>query len=203
MSHSYTAISHTLLDAGAGFQRPVQSLPDHVTLDSPALDVMTDLARVAAITVAPSIDLEQAERRMIASGIRLLLVTNGDDEIEGILTARDLAGERLMTLLNDRQLTRAELTVHDLMTPRQHIEVLQMRDIARARVGDLVETLKRMGRQHALVVDHNPAGKQVVRGILSTTQIGRQLGMDIPVSGAAHGVAGLVHSVTSNQAIPH
>jgi len=203
MPHSYTAIAHTLLDAEAGYRRPAQQLPEHVTLDSPAMDVMTDLTRVSAITIAASISLDEAEKRMIASGIRLLLVTNSSEEIEGIVTAKDLSGERLLSLLNQSRQTRAELTVHDLMTPRQQIEVLEMGDLARARVGDLVETMKRMGRQHALVVDRDKAGRQIVRGILSTSQISRQLGMDIEVSGAAHGVAGLVHNVASSQAPTH
>lgn len=203
MPQSYTPISHTLLDAGAGYQRPRQALPEHVTLDSPAMDVMTDLSRVMAFTIAPTINLEEAERRMIASGIRLLLVTNAGEEIEGIVTAKDLSGERLLSLLNNSGQTRAELTVHDIMTQRQHIEVLEMGDLACARVGDVVETLKRMGRQHALVVDRDKDGAQTVRGILSTTQIGRQLGMDIQVSGAAHGVAGMVHSVAQSQTTAH
>ena len=54
-----------------------------------------------------------------------------------------------------------------------------MSDIAAARVGDIVGTLKRMGRQHALVVDRDPVGEQTIRGVLSTTQIGRQLGKPI------------------------
>lgn len=203
MPQSYTALKHTLLDAGAGFRRPVQQLADHVTLDSPALDVMTDLTRVAAVTISADADLEAAKKRMIASGIRLLLVTGGSEEIEGIVTSRDLSGERLMDKLYRSHRNRTELTVHDIMTPRQHIEVLAMGDLARARVGDLVETLKRMGRQHALVVDRDRDGRQTVRGILSTTQIGRQLGMEIAVAGAAHGVAGLVHSVAASQSTPH
>lgn len=203
MSHSYTPLTHTLLETGARYRHPSQQLPDHLTLDSPAMDVMTDLTRVAAITVSPSVFLDEAEKRMIASGIRLLLVTNAEGIIEGILTSRDLSGERLVSLLNLHQQTRSQLTVHDIMTPRQQIEVLQMHDLTRARVGDLVETLKRMGRQHALVVDHDDDGHQRVRGILSTTQISRQLGMEIPVSGAAHGVAGLVHTVASSHSTPH
>jgi CBS-domain-containing membrane protein len=203
MHHNYTPVPHTLLDAGTGYQRPRQNLPEHVSMDSPAMDVMTDLSVVAAVTVAPSVDIDEAERRMIASGIRLLLVTNSEEQIEGIVTARDLSGERLLSLLNRNNQARSELTVHDIMTPRQQIEVLEMGDVIRARVGDLVETLKRMGRQHALVVDRGRDGHQTVRGILSTTQIGRQLGRPIEVSGMAHSMAGLVQTVAASQDKAH
>jgi CBS domain-containing protein len=203
MSPTYTPIPHNLLDTGVGYQRPRQNLPDHVSLDSPALDVMTDLSQVAAITVAPSVDVEEAERRMIASGIRLLLVTNSQEQIEGIVTAKDLSGERLLSLLNSSGQTRSDLRVHDIMTPRHQIEVLAMGDVIRARVGDLVATLKRMGRQHALVVDHDRDGRQTVRGILSTTQIGRQLGQAIEVSGMAHSMAGLAQTVAASRTKAH
>jgi hypothetical protein len=50
-------------------------------------------------------------------------------------------------------------------------------------VGNIVLTLKNANRQHALVVEpHEDAalsGAEIVRGIFSTTQIGKQLGMEI------------------------
>lgn len=202
MSPSYKPLSHTLLDAGVSYQRPHQSLPDRISADAPAVHVMTDLSRVSAITVQPDTSLEEAEKRMIASGIRLLLVTNGQEEILGILTAKDLEGDKALTLLSRSGLTRSELTVRDIMTPQHRIEVLEMNDLVQARVGDLVETLKRMGRQHALVVDRSRSGRQTVRGILSTTQIARQLGQPIEVAGIAHSMAGLVNTVAHAQA-PH
>lgn len=203
MNQNYTPVPHTLMDPGVGYQRPRQNLPDQVSLDSPALDVMTDLSQVAAVTVAPSVAVEEAERRMIASGIRLLLVTDSQEQVAGIVTAKDLSGERLLSLLGQRGQARRDLTVHDIMTPRQQVEVLAMGDVIRARVGDLVATLKRMGRQHALVVDHDRNGRQTVRGILSTTQMGRQLGRAIEVSGMAHSMAGLAQTVAASQDKAH
>jgi CBS domain-containing protein len=48
-----------------------------------------------------------------------------------------------------------------------------------ARVGHVLETLRRAGRQHALVVD----GERRVRGIFSISQIARQLGVALPAGG--------------------
>jgi CBS domain containing-hemolysin-like protein len=200
MSPHYSPLSHTLLDAGVSYQRPHQTLPDHLDADAPAVNVMTDLSMVAAVTIAPDSNLEEAEKCMIACGIRLLLVTNGNDEILGILTAKDLEGDRAMAQLSHGGLTRRELTVDDIMTPRHQIEVLEMNDMTRARVGDVVETLKRMGRQHALVIDRGRDGQQTVRGILSTTQIARQLGQPIDVTGVAHSMVGLVQTVAGERA---
>jgi hypothetical protein len=65
------------------------------------------------------------------------------------------------------------------MTPAAQVEVIALADVESARVGHVLETLRRAGRQHALVVER--AG--MVRGIFSISQIARQLGITLP-SGA-------------------
>jgi hypothetical protein len=66
------------------------------------------------------------------------------------------------------------------MTTAERLELLDIRDIERARVGDLVATLKFAGRQHALAVEageRNALSQKTVCGIFSVTQIARQLGI--------------------------
>ena len=188
---AYRTFETGTLDAGVLIQRPRQQLPDKVGLESPAIDVMTDLALVAAESVSPNIGVDDAEEKMIASGIRLLFVINPMNQVIGIITSKDLSGERILRLINDSNTARADLTVRDIMTPQHKIEILEMGDVATARVGDVVATLKRMGRQHALVVDRDRHGHQTIRGLLSTTQIGRQLGQPIETTDIAGNFANL------------
>ena len=173
---NYKSLENSALDAQATYQRPTQRLPDSVTLDSPAMDIMTDLTKVAPLSINPNATLEEAEQRMIAGGIRLLFVINQNEHVIGIITSRDLDGDRVMRRVQETGERRPDLTVRESMTPQHHVEVLEMGDVAIARVGDIVETMKRMGRQHALVIDRNQAGKQTIRGLISTTQIAKQLG---------------------------
>jgi CBS-domain-containing membrane protein len=187
----YHALQAGTLDAGVTFKRPRQVLPDKVTLNSPAIDVMTDLAQVTAESVSANVSVDDAEQKMIASGIRLLFVTNQLNQIIGIVTSKDVSGERLMRLVNDSRTPRKELIVRDIMTSQHKIEVLELGDVATSRVGDIVFTLKRMGRQHALVIEHDEDGRQVIRGVLSTSQIGRQLGEDIDTRDVAGNLANL------------
>ncbi len=63
--------------------------------------------------------------------------------------------------------------------------MLDMEDVRRARVGQIVATLKESARQHALVVDRDGGGRQRVRGMFSLTQIARQLGVSIQSSEVA------------------
>jgi len=182
------------LDTATGFQRPRQNLPEQVSLDSPALDVMTDLSKVTAEAVSANVSVDDAEEKMISSGVRLLFVINQLNQVIGIVTSKDLSGERILSRINDSKTARKDLIVRDIMTPQHKIEVLEMGDVATARVGDIVATLKRMGRQHALVVDHAADGRQSIRGLLSTSQISKQLGMSIDTAQVAGSFASLTGS---------
>ncbi len=191
MPKQFHSLSYNRLGSHVTFMRPPQRLPERVTSESPAVDVMTDLTKVAAVTIGPCGTLENANERMIASGVRLLLIIDQRNEILGIITATDLVGERPMQYLQEVGGKREDIYVRDIMTPADQLEVIYMVDVNNATVGDIVETLKRVGRQHALVVDLDDNKKQVVRGIFSTKQMGKQLGLNIELTEVARTFAEL------------
>jgi CBS-domain-containing membrane protein len=176
--------------AGGVTCRVAGAVPQMVRADSPAIAVMTDLTQVSAATITPESTLADATRLMIARGVRLLLVTDAYRTIEGVITVRDTMGERPIKLLREAGGRREDLRVADLMTPRDAIQVLDLADVLRAEVGHIVATLKECARQHALVVERDRmTGDDFVRGIFSATQIGRQLGVAIPIFEVAHSFA--------------
>lgn len=178
MQHSsFKPLTNRKLAAGARCHRPSLKA---VRADSPASEVMTDLDVVPPATVGPDVSLDRATDIMIMRGVRLLFVTDADGALLGLITARDTLGERPMQLLSRRGGSRSELTVGELMTHVENIDVVDWRDVEHARVGDVVETLKRLGRQHMLAGMRDPhSGRMHVRGIFSLTQIGRQLGVPV------------------------
>lgn len=172
----YTPLASRKLTQRTGFHRPAQTLEGRVTLDSPAIDVMTDLRHVAAVSIDPGASLAKANDRMIATGVRLLLVVDAEHCVVGLITATDILGERPILHMQQTRKHPGEVTVNDIMTPGTDLEVIQMEDVVGARVGNIVASLRRAGRQHALVVDVQPnSGVESVRGIFSSTQIARQL----------------------------
>ncbi len=179
MDKVYSALASHPLSAAADYARPTDALAQKVTLDSPAAQVMTDLTQVFVETVSPDAPIAQANRLMIQRGIRLLLVVDAGRQIVGLLTARDILGEKPLLHMQRRRVRREEILVADIMTPHDAVDVLDMADVARTRVGDIVATLKRVGRQHALVVEADGSGRQRVRGIFSASQIARQAGISI------------------------
>jgi CBS-domain-containing membrane protein len=181
----YTPLSFTLLQPGAAYAQPTQVVPERVGLDDPAEQVMTDFRSVTAIIILSGDSLDEAHRRMIQRGVRLLLVVDQDRRVVGVLTAADIVGEKPMQVITHRGVRREELLVRDVMTPQERLEVLAMREVGTAKVGHIVATLKRSGRQHALVVEEEAARRQTVRGLFSATQIARQLGVTIATSEVA------------------
>jgi len=171
-----------MLDSGAGYAQPTQAIPDRVGLDDPAQHVMTDFQSVAAVIILSGDTVEEAHRRMIQRGVRLLLVVDQDRRVVGVVTATDILGEKPMQVIADRGIRREELLVRDIMTAQEHLEVLSMNDVRAAKVGHIVATLKRSGRQHAIAVDQDSRGRQTVRGLFSATQVARQLGVVISTS---------------------
>ncbi|MBS3916100.1 MAG: CBS domain-containing protein [Sulfuritalea sp.] len=151
-------------------------LTRHVTLESPALDVMTDLRRVQAVTIGPDATIPAANKAMQRNNVRSLLVADERRCILGIITSTDTLGEKPMHIVRERGVLHEDVLVRDIMTTRDYLEVLDIDDVRAAEVGHVVATLKWTGRQHALVAEKDPAGRQMIRGIFSATQISRQLG---------------------------
>ena len=151
-----------------------------VSAQSPALEVMTDFARMQSVTISPEAGLFAANETMVARGVRLLLVVDEQQALLGIVSTSDTLGERPMQLLHQGKGTLFELTVVDLMHPIGEIDMLEFNAVRHASVGDIVATLKALGRQHLLVSTVDSAtGRQQMRGMFSATQIGRQLGVEV------------------------
>jgi len=157
--------------------RPPQS--KSVTLESSALDVMTDLRHNDAAVIEPHVSMEFANSYMIQRGVRSLLVLNQDHSLRGIITATDILGEKPLRFIQDRRVKHDEITVSDIMTPLERLEVIPIEEVQNAKVGHVVASLRDTGRQHILVMENNADNKPSVCGIFSLTQIERQLGVTI------------------------
>lgn len=178
-----------LLDTPAQLAHPGHN-PERVDLDDPALAVMTDLLVRPAITIKGDDSLPYAEKLMSSAGVRLLLVVDGRQELEGLMTYRDLRGERAMAAAAKDKISHDRLSVTQVMTRAPQIETVSLNAVEHARVRDIVELLREHGRQHMLVTEQgNRSGAVAVRGIFSITQIGRLLGLSISANERAQSFA--------------
>ena len=178
-----TALPTFRLEPGTALAQASPSNQAPVDLNAPALRVMTDLTQMRAATTHPSTSLRQAEQVMIYQGVRMLFVVTEMPAVEGLITTTDLHGDKQMRAVHDRGVRYDDLCVADVMTETALLDAIDYGRIKSATVADAIATLKRLGRHHLLVVES--ATQQTprrVRGVISRSQIERQLGVAIDLA---------------------
>ena len=198
MANNYNALSYTRLTQDTVLQRPEHSLPLKVTLEDSALKVMTDLNNIIPVTITPETPIDAANDKMITYGVRLLFVLNNQGKVIGLVTAADILGEKPLRVIRESGIGFHELVVSDIMTPQEQLEAIYLKDMYTANVGDIVETMRMFGRQHALVLEQDTTEQtHRIRGLISTTQISKQLGVEITPNNRASTFAELEEALTT------
>lgn len=194
MNETFAPRAYIPLQANVTFDRPPEP-PELVHRDSPAIKVMTDFNRVRPVTVRPDVPIDVALEQMKSAGVRLLLVIDAADAIIGVISAKDIQGERPVKIVEQSRVQRGDITVQMVMTPQPEVTALDVKSVRDARVGHIIETLHRLERQHILVV-RTDTGRQQVCGMFSTSEINKRLsrGMAEEVP-AAHSLAEMVHEI--------
>lgn len=187
MMNEYKSLPVQYLTGTVQISKPVS--PNPVTLDSTASEVMTDLRKLHAAVIAPNIIMEVANNYMMHRGVRTLLVMNDDNSLAGIITATDILGEKPMRFIQERGVKHNEILVRDMMTPLEKLEAIPLEEVAHARVGNIVASLRESDRLHELVIEHDASGLPKICGIFSWTQIEKQLGTVIPPNNVAKSFA--------------
>lgn len=182
MASKFRIIPHQTMEHDAKVDRRMVNRPTDVTLDDSALKVMTDLNEITPFCIDPSTCIDAANEKMIACGVRLLFVTDANDDLLGLVTSSDILGEKPVRLITKRGGNRIDIATQDVMTPKSEIKVIDIHDVENATVGDIIETMKTIGRQHTLVVETTDDRQEVIRGIFSTSQIEKQTGTKIQLS---------------------
>jgi hypothetical protein len=131
---------------------------------------------------------------MIRQGVRLLFVTDPQDRLLGLITATDILSEQVLLAMQARGVSRQEVLVREVFTPLESLEAIDIMQVHGAKVGHVLSTLKQAGRQHAIVVEiYEPSFHErlamslpalrieTVCGLFSTTQIARQLGLQVQI----------------------
>ena len=199
MTSIFRTLLHHTLEHGAKLNRRSTNRFTDVTLDDPATLVMTDFNALTPFSIEPSAKITATNDKMIACGVRLLFVTDYGGNLLGLVTATDIQGEKPVQFMKDYGGKHDDIQCQDIRTPAVSLDALQYRDVELARVGDIVETMRLFRRQHILVTDKGEdAEHEAVRGIFSTSQIGRQLGFRIEHTERANSFAELEQALVAN-----
>jgi signal-transduction protein with cAMP-binding, CBS, and nucleotidyltransferase domain len=150
---------------------------ERVLLNSPAISVMTDLAQVRAETISPETPIAKAEEVMKFRGVRSLFVTSNFPCVDGLVTAADLVGNKPLQVVGLRQIKFQDVCVSDVMKEFSDMDLLDYDELKTATVSRVVGTFKKLKCSHILVVQAaTKAGPARIRGVISLTQVERQLG---------------------------
>ncbi|WP_438767421.1 CBS domain-containing protein [Kushneria sp. TE3] len=156
-------------------------------MDSPALALLTDFQQVRAFTVSSHSSVDDALQTMKQNSIHMLLVINDKGEFTGVVSARILFGGSAVTrAMHEGALAREDVTVDMIKLPREELHAIDYERLARATVGDLVQTLKASGDRHVLVTDHDENTTLRIRGVISAREVSNALGIDLDHPPEAH-----------------
>lgn len=197
MNNKYRVLPNYSIRQGTIVDSRMINRATDVSADDAAIAVMTDLNGITPFSIEPTASIDATNAKMIACGVRLLFVTDIDSNLLGIVTAKDILGEKPVMYLKEHGGSREDIIVQDIMTAKTNLDVLSFNDVKKASVGDIVETMKMLGRQHTLVEEISETGKTIIRGIFSTSQISRQLGVPIELPTRANSFADVERVVLS------
>jgi CBS domain-containing protein len=140
---------------------------------------VTDFTWEQPVTVTEERSIDDALRDMMLAGVRALLVVN-EGAVTGLITSYDIQGERpLQFLLTSNYAQHDEIEVGHIMTRWEHVPRLDWRDVCATRVNDIVMFFRETGTTHVVLVEEADREGSFVRGLISRTQLERQLGRSL------------------------
>jgi predicted transcriptional regulator len=171
-------------------QRPDSE--ENVDIYSPALEVMTDFSATRPLMIEQNTGILAAKELMQKIHVRLMLVIDSQESFKGVISLADLSSVKVMQSRAGTGLGVNELTVAELMTPRDALHAIDIQKVHRSNIGDIVSTMKAFGDQHMLVLDSRHSR---IRGIISTTDISRRLHVSVDISERANSFSDIVRAV--------
>ncbi len=154
---------------------------DIPTLDTSAIHFFTDFSQVQPHVIDSSASAIDARSVMLRTHIRLMFVINEFSQFVGIISADDLAERKIVQHVADGY-NRDDIELTDLMTCKKQLKALDIAEVERVSIADVIDVLKDSHQQHCLVIDKK---SHRVRGIFSASDISRTLNLPIDIESKA------------------
>ena len=196
MEREIINIPRVKINSGIACQSP-DPASAYVHENDPAVSVMTDFRVVNPITIEPNVSIGVALNKMRTLGVHLLLVTDADDHIVGVVTSYDIQGEKPVKYSQEHGISHNRINVAMLMVPLESIPAFDFAFIQQSLVRHVIATFAELERPHALVIEFDKtSGRSSVRGMFSSTQISKLLGRGVytPLH-AGHSLADIQHEM--------
>lgn len=161
----------TLAPLGSNLAAPTRGAWQ-VQLSDPARSVMTDFNEHGIVTVAGSLQVDEALEVMRHAGVRSAFITDeGKAHILGLITAYDIMGEKPLKFLQTSGGVREEVLVTDIMDRAGDWNVARIDDVNHAFVSEILDTFGKYGGSHLAVVEHEAGKAPRLRGVFSAAKL--------------------------------
>lgn len=173
--NKYRELHTLLLDESDQIIYPDQAAD--FTLDTPAIELLTDFFRVQPFVMELNVPVNEARNMMKKVHVRSVLVIDSDKKFRGLLTIADLESRAAMSIATTSGVSLKDITIREVMTPRDRLKAIPHAQLETAKIGDVLQTLRHEGTPHILVVDaHNS-----IRGVISSSDIARKLNISVDI----------------------
>ena len=169
----------TKLKRNASCYLPKTTVHAPVNANLPALEVMIDFRRVAPVTISRDVSIDDTNKVMTLCNTRFLLVVDAQGQLLGLVTEAGTKGHRPLAIAYAMGIHPKELVVGDVMINKHDdVEVVHLRDVTHAKVGNILNTLKELSTPFCLVVDHDAEDNHILCGMFSLSQIEHCMGIE-------------------------
>jgi len=155
---------------------PIES--EEINTNSNALSVFTDFKKIKPSIVDKEISATEAETLMEKSHVDIMVVVDQNNAFLGIVSLEILNKQEIIIKINDGY-RRDELKLTDFYQAKESLKAFDFDELSHSTVGDVINTLKTYHQQHCLVIEQK---SHQIRGVISASEIARQLKMDIDLS---------------------
>jgi signal-transduction protein with cAMP-binding, CBS, and nucleotidyltransferase domain len=155
-----------------------------------ALLVLDDFTKHAPLHIQTDTELAAVDALLSSSPLRYACVLNRQDELVGVVAARDLHGRRSVQIAHELQLPWGEVAVSYLMKPVASLPLITRDQLKQAAIGDAVATLQKSGKDFLLVHQHGD-----IQGVVAALGIVEKTGESVNVQHHASSFAEIMHAV--------
>lgn len=150
---------------------------DITELNSPAVSIFTDFDHSLPLVVDARTTAVETVEIMEKTHAYMRLVVDKNNTFLGIVTKDELLERKILKQAQTVGESRHELSIRDMMIPRESLLALDYHQIKSAKVSDVIRALQTNGLHHILVIDQK---RHHIRGLISANDIARKL--NIPVN---------------------
>lgn len=105
-----------------------------------------------------------------------------DSNLLGVISGITLGSRLVLMIANRKGVSRADLTVSDVMSLAYKMPAVRNSQIHRACIGDVKKTMESLGESHIQVVDEN----NKICGVISSSDLSRVLQEPVDINATAN-----------------